>query len=332
MASWMQDYWKYWTPRLVLGTLLLAWGELAVWRHAHTYSVIEWGIIVLIYLALAAILLDLIFRWRLQDKWWGYLLVGGVFGILQNMLIALDIFEDVPASLIFYATGLETAMFLLAMACFRFLYRGQTARFIDYGVAAAVGVAVGVWTRWYPEIDTVNQEVPALDLTLSNALIALVFAAVFALALPRAAEPSRRDWMLSPMEWTAAGGLLLVVFLAQLGRGDIDPLGVVAALVTLIVLLVVLWYTGTQITSIETERDTFFFNLKPPFARAWALVLIPFTLAYIVGYEVLPSNNNDPLQASILFIALAAFGALWLPLIFVFIGIQTFTQLVSEEF
>ena len=162
-----------WIPRVGFGLLLLVFGELVAWQYASQYDAFDWMALIGLYFAMGAILLDVIVRWHIQD-WLGLLLIAGIFGLTESTLISARLFDNLPISLVFYGTGLETIMFLLAFGAFLYLSTARSASAWLVGLAAVVGLGWGIWVRAYPELEHVQQSVPSLDTALPAVVIALL--------------------------------------------------------------------------------------------------------------------------------------------------------------
>jgi hypothetical protein len=321
-----------WVPRFSFAVLLLSFSELVFWQEAHFHQPIDWLPIALVYLALAALCLDLIARYRVRN-WQSLLFIGGLYATLQNTLISVAIFEDIPATFLFYATGLQSIVFLLAFGALYHLYSGQSGGPVALGVSALVGLMSGVWLRWYPTIDRVDQAVLDLVETLPYIVVALVFCAVIPLVLPQPAHLERHQWMLTPLEWLLVLLILVGAFIARLLNDHYSILGLIISLVVSLIILLILWYLGTTQFSNQTDEDRdspLLYMLNQPFARAWAILLVIFTVLAIIAYHL--PGESDPIQASLLFAGLSILGIVWLPLLSVYVGVRVFMQLALEEY
>jgi hypothetical protein len=224
-------------------------------------------------------------------------------------------------------------MFLVAFAVLRTLYRGNAdLRWEIGGLAALIGLISGVWTRWYPEIDSVQQAVPALEDTLLFTTLGLILCGLVALLFPIQTKiTSSGDWRLSPIEWVVGIGFLGLVAAQRISQfEDFQVLGLVVALPVFIGLLILLWYHSTQYN--EDAPNFFLYQLKKPALPVWLMVIIPLLLLNFIGYEVLPSTGKDPLQSQIVLLGIAVFGIVWIPIVSTWIGFQAAMELASEEY
>lgn len=310
----------------------MAFGEFAAWRHAHTYDVIEWMVIPIAYLALGALLLDLAMRFAVHT-WRDVLMLGGLFGVLQNAVIALDIFDYVPASIVLYGTGLQTLMFVIAWLSMHTLYQtDKTWQWSWLVIAGGAGIASGIWTRWYPEIDAVSQPVPDLIQTLPITLVALTIAVVAAWFLPIQTKiTAASDWKLNPVEQVSCILYLGVLGLQRISTFEaFEVAGAIIALALFIGLMVLLWYAKVQ--NPVLDHPLFWFRLQKPVVWHWGILVGLLGLFNAIGYAALPAHGDDPLQSQIVLIGIAAFGILWIPLVSTWIGFQVVMRLAEEEY
>lgn len=310
-----------WTPRLAFALLLLGFAEFVVWQQAATYSILDWLAVLVIYAALSATLLDALARWYI-DPWYTVLLVGGIFGLAQSSLITLSVHHNLPVSVLFYATGLGTLMFLLAFQSFRFLYCGAYSLRWLYGLAPIVGFFSGIWLRWVPEIGTVEVDVPPLGDTLPYIVATLLLPAliIFYLPLPRSIE--REDWLLQPMEWGAVGVVLAIALVLRLAYFTVVSAIILGVIFPILLLL--LWFAHRTLPS-----KPFVLPIAPTQERIirWVVMFIPFSVAAWVAYQV-PGD----FQAVLLLGAVVTFGVLWPPLVSIVISFKAFIEMGREEF
>ena len=316
-----------WIPRVGFGLLLLVFGELVAWQYASQYDAFDWMALIGLYFAMGAILLDVIVRWHIQD-WLGLLLIAGIFGLTESALISARLFDNLPISLVFYGTGLETIMFLLAFGAFLYLSTARSASAWLVGVAAVVGLGWGIWVRGYPELEHVQQSVPSLDTALPAVVIALLGNLLVLFVVPPPKKMSYQDWLLEPYEWGATGGILGVTLVLRLADGSIPTVGATLVVMIIAMMVLILWFTR------QAHKENWLRVLNPPkqpLLYGWIFMLIAFMLMGWAGYH-LPQEGDNPIQTTILFGLLAFFGAIWLPVVSVLIGIRAFTQLAREEF
>lgn len=310
-----------WTPRIGFALLLLGFAEFVVWQQAATYSVVDWLAVVAIYMALTAALLDVLTRWY-SHPWYTVFLVGGVFGLAHSSLITLSVHHNLPASVLLYATGLGTLMFLLAFVSLRFLYsHAFTVRWL-YGLVPLVGLFVGLWLRWSSEIRDKAVILPTLGDSLPYIIAVLLLPALIIFYLPLPHRIDRYDWLLQPIEWGGVGIVLGATFILRLSYFTL--LSAIILGVILPILLVLLWFAHRTL-----PHQSFTLAIEPDRDRIirWVVMFIPFSLAAWLAYQV-----SSDLPAILLFAVMAIFGALWPPIVSVLISFQAFIEMGREEF
>lgn len=330
LQSLITDRLPAWTPRLGFTALLLTFGELVAWHQASTYSPLDWLAVTLIYLALTMITLDLIARFQIRD-WMGILLVGGIFGIAQSTLISLTFYQNLPISIVLYASGLQTLMFTLAYAGFQFLYTNSIPPRFLFITTPILGLAYGIWLKWFPQLESINLPVPELGATLPYTIIALIASALILFIMTLPTEIKRFDWMMLPIEWAFSGGILFITALLRFNGGYIDStFGFIIAIVILGMIILLLWFMhATQ----PKQKSDWSIKITPQQQSIinWVTMFLPFALTAWLGYE-LPGDGDTPIQSTLLFGAIIAFGVLWLPIVSTLISIRAFTELGRQEY
>jgi hypothetical protein len=96
-----------WGLRLILGVILLTLSELVMWQNPPAHRLLDWPVLLILYVALAAILLDLTVRFQARGPA-TLLLVSGVYGLVSAAIINHGAFDNLPYSLIVRGMGLQT--------------------------------------------------------------------------------------------------------------------------------------------------------------------------------------------------------------------------------
>ncbi len=315
-----------WGTRLSFGLVLLVFSEWIVWQTPTTFNALEWIGLAAVYLALAAIMLDLLARFNASDIF-SLFLIAGVYGLLDATLISHITTRDLPISLIVRPLGAQPLVFMAALAAFQILTSGRATGPLDFLAALGIGLAWGIWVRWFPVVS--DEPVPSVEIGTALAALGiwLVACLVTRLVLPPADIYQPEDWLLTPLEWLASGGTLLVALVVGVARDTIpsDDLGIVVGLITF--LLVMLYATrllrqGTLVLrSITPPRH--------PNPAAWLILLVPFLVAGWIGYR-LPGSGDSSVQSDVLFGALTGFGLIWPPAVSTLIGVKAFIQLTRR--
>lgn len=313
-----------WGVRLTFAALLLVASEVIVWQRPTQYGPLNGLALVALYVALAAITLDLGVRLRAADAP-SLLLVAGVYGLVNGTLIGHVTTRDLPLSLIVRPLGAQPLAFLAALGALRLLLSGKTLPLL---VAAIGGLAWGVWVRWAPGAS--DGTIPLVSAATTLAVAAPGLGVCFLVAAIAARAPVRRceDWLLGPVEWFAVGGVLLAALAWGVARGDISGIGA-GVVVTLAAYML-----GALIATRRLRPDRCALDAvtppRTPNVAAWIAVGALFLIAGGVGYA-LPGSGDRSVQGDLLIGLLTAFGVLWLPVVSALVGMRAFVQLAREQ-
>lgn len=316
-----------WGARLSFAALLLLASELVVWQRPTQYGPLDWPALGAVYVALAAITLDLVVRLRAADAP-SLLLVAGVYGLVNGTLIGHVATRDLPLSLIVRPLGAQPLVFLAALGGFWLLLSGRAPRPLYLLVAAIGGLAWGVWVRWAPGAS--DGAIPPVSAVTALVAAALGLAACLLIAFlaPSAPVKRREGWLLSPVGWIAAGGTLLVALIWGVARGNIGGIGAG------VVITLSAYMLGALIATRNLRPDRSALDaLTPPRAphvAGWFAVGALFLIAGGIGYA-LPGSGERSAQGDALIGLLTAFGVLWLPVISALVGMRAFVQLAREQ-
>ena len=327
MAQQLVERLPGWSTRLGLAALLLVFSEWVVWQTPLAYNVLEWGGLVVLYVALAAVALDIIARYRVHDLL-SLLLVAGMYGLVNGTLISRITTRDLPLSLLIRPLGAQPLAFMAAFAAFLVLISGRNTGPLGSALAAGVGLVWGIWVRWFPSVSDETIPSVAVDDALGALGVGLMACMVlrYVLPLPEVIRPA--GWRLTPYGWAAAGGVLVAGLVLGSAQGDITRQDIGVAGMLLVILGAMLHVTQP----LRAERSYLHALTLPqrPNPLAWVVLVVPCLVMGWVGYQ-LPGSGDEALQSDILFWALTVFGVVWLPLASVMIGVRAFVQLAREQ-
>ena len=135
-----------WLVRALLAVWLLFASEILLWANPPGRTLTEWAILIVGYLALAALLLDLLVRFRVRDVF-GLLALAGVCGLLVSLLLnPATALADVPRTWATRVLGANSLLGLAGLAGFLQLTAGASRRLLLAG--GVVGLLWGLWVRW----------------------------------------------------------------------------------------------------------------------------------------------------------------------------------------
>lgn len=326
MADWVHTRARGWQVRGSFALLLLAFSEFGVWETPGTFGALRWAAVAAIYLALAAIALDLIARLKINEIL-SLFLVAGMYGLLNGMLVSHVATSDLPMSLIGRPLGAHPLAFMLALAAYRILGSGRATGPLDFAVAVIAGLAWGIWVRWLPVV--ANEPIPAVAAgdAVTVLAVALIGAALVRFSLTADTPRVPEDWLLQPLEWGAMGGVLVIALIAGISDGSIAASGWGIVIVLQVYIFMLLY-----VTQHLRGADSYLRAVTPPRLpniAAWLVLVIPALVAGWIGYH-LPGNSDGSVQGDILFGALLGIGLVWLPGVSAVLGMRAVVRLARE--
>jgi hypothetical protein len=192
-------------------------------------------------------------------------------------------------------------------------------------LAGVVGLAWGIWVQWFPSLEGVQVSNLELTETLPFVIVGMILVALlpygFRIAIVRM---ELEDWTLTPYEFAAAGGVLAIALLLR--SESLSPLGLGIVLTLITMLVMMLFFTRTA------RQGSLLHPITPPrlpLALGWFLLIISFALMGALGYS-LSTEGDPPFYARVLFSAITVFGALWVPVISIWLGTGLMIQYTRE--
>lgn len=301
--------------------MLLVFSQFGVRETALSTHPLRWLAVAVIMLALAAVALDLIARFQAHEVL-SLLLVAGIVGLTNSLLISHAAVHDLPLSLIARPLGAHPLAFVLALGAFRLLISGRMVGPLDLAIALIAGLAWGVWMRWLPDaahdpipVVAVEDAILALALGLVGAAVVVVLGAVVQLRAGMTATP----WQLTPLEWGLVGGVLGIALAVGIADGSITAPGWVIVLMLLAYAVMLLAVTRHLRRAVPLLPGTS--PVRSPNLAGWLVLVILALVMGWIGYR-LPGNGDTSVQSDVLFGALMGFGLVWLPGVSAVLGIR----------
>lgn len=320
MLESLRERWTGWAVRLNFAALLLIFSELVVWQRPTAYTLIEWIALGVLYIAFAALALDLFVRMRVNETF-SLFMIAGLYGIANGTLISHVTATDLPASLLARPMAALPLAFMGAFATFQILNSGRATGPLDFGVALIAGLAWGVWVRWFPVV--ADEVVPVVE--IGTPIAALTITGVLVMLMRFAGPPADvyrgEDWQLTWIEWAFAAGALLIALIYGYLRDLItDPALLVITLLGGFMVSVIF------VTARLRREGSFLKSITPPRRPnpvAWLILLPPFLLMGWVGYN-LPGSGDSSIQSDILVGGLLGFAIVWPPAVSLLSGLRAY--------
>ncbi len=288
--------------------------EIMLWTNPPGRTALDWLILAVGYLALSAILLDLVVRYRIRDLF-GLMALAGVYGLAAGLLLnPQTALVDVPRTLITRVMGAHTLMGLAMLALF--LKVGNLRR-TSLIVVAVAGLAWGMWVRWLPTLaDSIAPETSLTTMLVYGAVgILLIIALLYRSGF------SPNNLQLSLFEWIVTAAALIAILLMRLSAGNIDSLSLVIIVILIAFCVMMLWFQ-------KREKGTMLLD-KRIFEHLPIVAPLLFLGVGIVGYSL--PFNADGEQLAFIVGLFTAFGLVWLPTVSLVMGVRANRKLTRQR-
>lgn len=305
-----------WSLRLVLGAVLLVFSELIMWQNPTARLPIEWLALLILYVALAAILLDVTVRFQAHDPA-ALLLVSGLYGLANAVFINHNGLSNLPITLLVQAMGLQTGAALYGLLFFISVMRGKQPHILQILAAGAVGILWGVWIHWYPIQLLVNwgpvaQETGQFYLLIGLGLVGLIFVLV-----PRFRTFREPQLALLWWEMIIVGVPLFTALL----------IGTIQNTVPFGALIIIVAVGGVVVYALNYQRHGYDpsimaeITFASPNLITYLVLSVIFLAAGTLAYTLV--IDGDSVIGVIMYYLVLGFGTLWLPLAFLLIFWRT---------
>jgi|GEM_PF-1529543 len=324
----MREWASVWLIRLIAGMGLLLFSEIGWWSNDPlAYGPADWAVVVVVDLALGALALDLIVRFRVADVF-GLLLVGGIYALIDAALLTQSAFAALPLSLVSRALGLHVlGVAVPGLLLLRWLLDGKG--FIPWRLAVlgGIGFAWGVWLRGYPALLTNAFPAPSLAVALAFIVGGLAVLGVLVRLARWATIAAGAAFRLRRWEWIGVGGVLLALFLLNRPGASLPDAAapIIGALLGYLI--------GALYVQRGPEPASLLDAITLPRPASLPLYLIyagALALLTIAGYT-LAGEGTESILFQNLTTLFAAFGIAWLPVVSLVLGVRAYRRLSREQ-
>lgn len=296
-----------WRLRLIFGALLLTLSELVMWQNPIRREVYEWPVLLALYTALGAIMLDLTARYQAHTPA-AVGLVSGLYGLVSSSIINHRALYDIPLGLLVHGMGLQVGAGFLGLMLFVIILRGRRPDLREIGAAAAVGLAWGLWVHWYPVQPSVNWGPVALESAQTYLLIGLAIVGVlFFVVAPRFGSFRETQFALYWWEMIVVGvPLYIAAFVGLIQNVILLP----ALLLPIAVGAYCVWALRFQQPEVDPSLLAQITFIAPNLIT-YIILALTFLATGSVSYSLV-NGPDSPLGVAIYFVVLG-FGTAWLP-------------------
>lgn len=319
-----------WLVRLLLAAALMIGAEVLFWNDPITRAASEWLLLVPGYVALAALSLDVLVRYRVRD-FWGVMTLAGVCGlVIGSVLNPATGLADVPRTLVTRVTGAYTLLSLEMIVLFLAL-TGARQRGLRWSVllgSAAVGLAWGTWTRYAPgETDIAFALIPLETMLAWGAGSAALLLGLYALTLRFAAALPAERLRLDVRMWAVVLPTLAVLVLLRLIEGTATPTSLILIAILMGLCWGILWYRRSTKKAILLEAH---FPIQP-LPLLWivlAAAILFWTAVFSYSLPVIGTAEFN--QLSIVVYGFTLYGLAWLPTVSLILGARAYIRQIQS--
>ncbi len=315
---------RVWTVRLLFAACLAFASEVVLWTDV-TRPVWMWVPVALGYVAVAALLLDLLVRYRVHELF-GAMALMGLYGLCAGLLLNPAVsLEALPEQIVTRVMGTQTVAGFLGLGLLVALLAPSRARLVG-SLAPVLGLAWGVWVRGY---QMRSGDAPVTTTTLIVAAVGGVLLIVLLWVLAARLPPSDAAPDAMRLRTSEAAGVAVVfVVLFGLGvwQGTISRNAISIITVIAVYILLMLWFQmqQTPMSLLDGRLPVRFGGVLPVMVGA-----LLFVVAGAFSYQLPPPDPDAELAPfTLLTLFFLVIGAVWLPAVSIVMGVRAYRQTV----
>jgi len=296
-----------WGLRLVLGVILLTLAELVMWQNPPARTALDWAGVLILYVALASILMDATVRFQARNIP-TILLVSGLGGLISSAVINHSAFPNFPGGMIVNGFGLQAAAILYGLLLFVSVMRGKQVEPRQIAGAVAIGVLWGVWVHWYPLQKSASWGLVAIETAHLYILPALILIGVLVIGVGPRFRFVREKQM--ELLWWEAIVAAVPLFTALI-------VGMVQDVIPFFPLLLMIGIGAFAAWALYYQRGGYEpsilaqMSFVAPNAITYIVLAIAFLIAGTLAYGLV--LDSDSVAGLAVYLLAFAFGSLWLP-------------------
>jgi hypothetical protein len=327
--------------------LLLAFGsEILVWTNPPGRPLLEWLLLIPGYLALSAVLLDFMVRYRVRDLF-GALLLTGIYALAASLILnPASTLNDLPRTLVTRIMGAHALIAAEMIGLFLALTGGKQSNRNLWIGCVVVGLAWGIWVKNWP----VEEGFGAVSLVTmlafgvgGIAIIALYLYGVLprfqgdlptqtppsnVLLNPIVSDESLNILLLTRRDWMMVVGMVTLLLVIRLLQGQVIGAGLILCPLLLVLCWGVLWFRGRK------RGDTLLDHHLPirPLGLPYALIAAVIFLAVGIFAYNLPEISFGAVTPFVLIgLGFTSYGLAWLPTVSLVLGVQGYLRQLATR-
>ncbi len=299
-----------WGLRLLLGAILMLLSELVMWQNPPQHSLIDWPVLLILYVCVAAIFMDLIVRFQVNEPA-TLIIASAVYGLVSSGIINHSAFAnlaDGPYGLLVRGLGLGSASGLYGLLLFVVVLRGKPAESLQVFSAMAVGILWGIWVHWFPIQQRIGWGLMPIESASLYVLVALILIGLLIVfVVPRFRFIREQQMELLWWEGIVAGVPLFVALIVGMFQNLIAALPLLIFIGIGAFMVWVLSYQrhGTD-PSILAE-----ITFPAPNAITYIILAVAFFVAGTLAYNLI--TGPDSIAGAIVYWVAFVYGTFGLP-------------------
>jgi hypothetical protein len=287
--------------------MLLTLSELVMWQNPLDRSLLDWGVLLVLYVALAAILMDLAVRFQANGLA-SLLLVSGLYGLVSAAIINHSAFVALPYSLVVQCLAMQTGAGFYGLLLYVSVMRGKPVEPLYIAGAALLGAIWGIWVHWYPLRSAANLPSVAIETATLYILTAMVVVGILVMWIAPQFRFFREDQM--ALQWWEAivAGVPLFAALVVGTAQSLIPFEWLLVMIGIGAFIVWMLSNGQHGYDPSILAEATF---AAPNAVTYVVLAVAFLVAGTLSYGLV-TDKDSPVGIAVYLIVLAC-GAAWLP-------------------
>lgn len=331
----------------ILLALLLAFGsEILVWTNPAGRPLLEWLLLIPGYLALSAVLLDFIVRYRVRDLF-GALLLTGIYALAGALILnPASTLNDLPRTLITRIMGAHALIAAEMIGLFLALTGGKQPNRNLWIGCIVVGLAWGIWVKNWPVEEGFGAVSLVTMLAFGAGGIAIIAVYLYGV-LPRlqgdlptqtppqtallnraVSDESLNALLLTRRDWMIVVGVVAVLLVIRLIQGEVIGIGLILCPLLMVLCWGILWFRGRK------RGDTLLDYRLPvrPLALTYTLIAAVIFLGVAIFAYNLPEIRAGAVTPFVVIgLGFTSYGLAWLPTVSLVLGVQGYLRQLATR-
>jgi hypothetical protein len=346
---------------ILLALVLMFGSEILVWTNPPGRPIWEWLLLIPGYVALSAVLLDFIVRYRVRDLF-GALLLTGIYSLASALILnPASTLNDLPRTLVTRVMGAHGLIAAEMIGLFLILTGGERPNRRNLLIGCLiVGLAWGIWVKNWPVEEGFGAVSLVTMLVFGGGGIALIALYLY-VVLPRLQvtsppdplsvyrEGERRPKLLKSESdslnaltnndlltslcltrrgWMMAGGVLAALLVVRLVQGQVIGAGLILCPALLALCWAIIWFRGRKRGDTLLDQHL---PIRPIALPNLLLAALIFLGVAIFGYNLPDIKLGTITLFTLIGLGFTAYGLAWLPTVSLVLGVQGYLRQLATR-